>query len=600
VGTFTVTGQVATPTFATVQPGTYTTAQNVTLACTTSGAEIHYTTDGSTPPTLATTKYTGAITVPLNTTMVIRVKAFLTTWTDSTELSGTYTVTGTVATPTISPVPTAPSNTFTVTLGCTTSSASIRYTTDGTTPTSGYGNVYSAPFALARTTTVQAIAYKTDWTTSGLASQAYVVAWAGSYGDTSADAAYGVAQASDGSYYIAATSTTNLRRLEKLNLDGTISWTRTYTQNALALGNPIAIVSDGMVTIGGSHSEGTGIIRTRVSKIGSTGAITWSKKFYPASYSEGVGSFNFYAIEELPSGNYTIAGTEYDDMRGSTLPVLVEIGSTGGAVSGSFYNSSVDIPTIGGLAVLKDATSVYGYAIAANSAADAFLLILNSTGAVSYQYKLAGTADDKFYGVDSSGTTAYYVVGASKSITTLNQSYDAVLFRVTSAGVESWKKYYGSNANDDFFYAVKATPDGGCIAVGSTKSAGAGGADAWVAKFTSTGTLSWEKTYGGTGDDSAYSVTLTDDGGYIVAGSTASFGSGGDAWVLKLDSSGNPTKTVTGTMVLGGAITSYNNTNALDLATATGFSQTSMSQFGADDETLSSSSVTWTRNIQYP
>jgi hypothetical protein len=52
----------------------------------------------------------------------------------------------------------------------------------------------------------------------------------------------------------------------------------------------------------------------------------------------------------------------------------------------------------------------------------------------------------------------------------------------------------------------------------------------------------WAKTYGGASDDYASSIQQTSEGGYIVAGSTASFGAGSrDAWVLKLDASGNVT-----------------------------------------------------------
>ena len=52
--------------------------------------------------------------------------------------------------------------------------------------------------------------------------------------------------------------------------------------------------------------------------------------------------------------------------------------------------------------------------------------------------------------------------------------------------------------------------------------------------------MDWQKTYGGTGDDYANSIQQTSDGGYIVAGTTNSFGAGGfDAWILKLDSLGN-------------------------------------------------------------
>ena len=66
--------------------------------------------------------------------------------------------------------------------------------------------------------------------------------------------------------------------------------------------------------------------------------------------------------------------------------------------------------------------------------------------------------------------------------------------------------------------------------------------DIWVLKLDRDGTITWQKTYGGSGYDDAYSIQQTSDGGYIVAGDTYSFGAGsGDVWVLKLDQCGNIT-----------------------------------------------------------
>ncbi|MWC30632.1 carbohydrate-binding protein [Paenibacillus sp. MMS18-CY102] len=80
--------QVATPTF-TPAPGTYSSAQNVTIVTATSGATIKYTADGSTP-TLASTTYTGPIIVSAST--VIKAIAIKSGMTDSSMSTGTYTI----------------------------------------------------------------------------------------------------------------------------------------------------------------------------------------------------------------------------------------------------------------------------------------------------------------------------------------------------------------------------------------------------------------------------------------------------------------------------------------------------------------------------
>jgi len=85
----------------------------------------------------------------------------------------------TVATPSFSPVAGAYSSAQSVTITSTTSSSTIRYTTDGSTPTSTTGTVYSSPITVAATTTLKAIAYKSGLTDSAVASAAYTITPAG-------------------------------------------------------------------------------------------------------------------------------------------------------------------------------------------------------------------------------------------------------------------------------------------------------------------------------------------------------------------------------------------------------------------------------------
>ena len=116
-----------------------------------------------------------------------------------------------------------------------------------------------------------------------------------------------------------------------------------------------------------------------------------------------------------------------------------------------------------------------------------------------------------------------------------------------------WQKTYGGTAADEA-RSVKQTTDGGFILAGKTLYTNGdvtnpkGAADFWIVKVNAAGTLQWQKTYGGTGNDEAIAVQQTTDGGYIVAGSTTSnngnvTGNHGqsDFWVIKLDANGNLT-----------------------------------------------------------
>ena len=100
-----------------------------------------------------------------------------------------------------------------------------------------------------------------------------------------------------------------------------------------------------------------------------------------------------------------------------------------------------------------------------------------------------------------------------------------------------WKKNFGLTTADDFGRAVVETNHGGISIAGYTGSYGAGGFDVWLIKTDADGNILWSKTYGGLGDDYAYSLKQTDDGGFIIGGATNSFGVGGlDYYLIKTDS----------------------------------------------------------------
>jgi len=104
---------------------------------------------------------------------------------------------------------------------------------------------------------------------------------------------------------------------------------------------------------------------------------------------------------------------------------------------------------------------------------------------------------------------------------------------------KEWDRTFGGS-EDDYSYSVAETSDGGYIIAGRTSSYGAGYSDVWLIKTDDNGNKEWDKTFGGSEDDYGYSVAETSDGGYVIVGTTRTYGSGfADVWLIKTDDNGN-------------------------------------------------------------
>jgi len=166
---------VATPTFTPAQ-GTYTTAQNVQISCSTPSVSIYYTTNGSTPSQTNGTLYNGSA-INISSTTTIKAKAYRSGYTESVMATAVYTINlQQVATPTFNPTQGTYTTAQNVQISCSTPSVSIYYTTNGSTPSQTNGTLYNgSAINVSSTTTIKAKAYRSGYTESVMATAVYTI-----------------------------------------------------------------------------------------------------------------------------------------------------------------------------------------------------------------------------------------------------------------------------------------------------------------------------------------------------------------------------------------------------------------------------------------
>jgi len=242
-------------------------------------------------------------------------------------------------------------------------------------------------------------------------------------------------------------------------------------------------------------------------------------------------AWNTYGVSD---GTYTLkakATNSSGNQNSESINVIVNNGQR--VFGGEFHDQAYSIQqTTDGGYIVAGYTNSFG-----SDLQDVYILKLNSDGSLAWQKTLGGSKDDCAYSIQQTTDGGYIVAGYTNSFG--SGGYDVYILKLNSNGTLVWQKTFGGGL-DDKAYSIQKTTDGGYIVAGYTNSFGSGGYDVYVLKINSDGSLAWQKTFGGTDRDEAHSIQQTTDGGYIVAGYTDSFGAGGyDVYVLKLNSDGS-------------------------------------------------------------
>lgn len=308
----------------------------------------------------------------------------------------------------------------------------------------------------------------------------------------------------------------------------------------------VATPDNGYAIIGNSYSYGAGLYDVYLIKLGSAGNVIWSKTYGGAETDQG------YSIDNTDDGGFILTGTTRSFGHGERDVYLIRTDASGDTLWSKYFGGGLD-DQARSVRVISDngfiicgTTDSYGHGYS-----DLYLIRTDSLGDTIWTRAYGGAGGESGSAVRETMDGGFIAIGSTGSF---GEGYSSVyVVRVDADGDSLWAYTYGG-ARADNGYTVELTGDGGFLLAGGTASFGAGYTDGYLVKIDSNGNVVWEKTYGGTMDDRIYSICQAMDGTIMLTGSTESFGAGkGDIYVVKT----NPVGDVISTHTYGGNKTDY-------------------------------------------
>ncbi|HKR04408.1 MAG TPA: T9SS type A sorting domain-containing protein [Bacteroidia bacterium] len=356
------------------------------------------------------------------------------------------------------------------------------------------------------------------------------------FGGNDNDQGRSVQQVPGGGYIIAGSTTSYGAGDEDVYLIrvdqyGNPLWSKTFGGTGPDWVGFVKQTSDGGFIICSSTSFVANNNNVYLIKTDSSGNLLWSKTYGGASPDAG------YDVQQTTDGGYIISGVTQSFGGGIEDVFLIRTDSGGNLLWSKTFG---DIGYQLGYAVRQ--TSDGGFIIAGAISTfttdwDIYLIKTDSNGNMLWTKVIDIIDGDVANAIRQTTDGGYIIAGWTESFGA--GQGDFYLIKTDISGNILWTKTYGG-PNTEFAYSVEQTTDGGYIVAGSTLSFGAGGFDYYLVKTDTIGNMQWAKTYGGSGDEFCYAVKQTADNGFILAGSVLSFGAvNNDIYFIKTDSFGN-------------------------------------------------------------
>ena len=395
------------------------------------------------------------------------------------------------------------------------------------------------------------------------------------YGGSGTDTPSDIIRTSDGGFIMCGHSNSDSDDLEenygsrdgwvvKLNIDGQIEWQKNYGgSDSEFLRSIIETGSGNFVFVGYSQSDDFDLTSNYGSfdmwlvKINETGDILWQRTFGGSGADVGVSiletndlGFIIAGVTTSSNGDLTSNNGEQDIWitRHNELGELIWQKTYGGSFD-EFVFELIEMED-GNFAIAGGTRSSDGDVTSINGEIDAWILSIDPSGELIWERSIGGSLNENLTGIASTGDNGLIAVGYSQSSDddiALNQGEDDFwVVRLNSVGDLLWESSFGGSSSEIAFEVLDALGDGFLISgytfsTDGDLSSNFGGRDAWLIRIDDSGQLIWERSFGGSEDDSFVDIVQLEDGSLRVLGASNSddgdvsghYGSG-DFWLVEL------------------------------------------------------------------
>lgn len=352
--------------------------------------------------------------------------------------------------------------------------------------------------------------------------------WNRTLGRIDDESVMSVQETGDGGYFIARSITPAPGTkwygvhilLNRTDANGSELWNRTISEQNAQIYSIQPTADNGFAVAGDRIETGHFDRDAWLVKIDPNGSQQW-RRTYGGEYDDTSSS-----VQETGDGGYILSGLTGESVEGIRLIRTDHIGKvlwnkTLGRSTNFDRVSSIRQTADGGYII---ATIIPGQVL--DYYYDSRLIRVDQNGNEIWSRRFGEKYDDRFFSVQETVDGGYIAAGVTESY-----GHDAWLIKTNANGDEQWNRTFyvagGSEALD-----VQLTSDGYILA---GRRLSYDGNDALLIKTDSNGNEQWNKTFGGERDDEALYVRQTGKGGYILAGTTKSYGSGNkDAWLVKV------------------------------------------------------------------